>query len=168
MLCMHELAFTRSEPEAKMNAIHCKPKALEVQYRSARGWVLELFKKKGHSLKNSPAFKCLAHVPTLVSWWRGAGAAAEQAEGHCLLTTSPCFPQPHWAEFDMRRSAVFLLVGFRKSNITWQKKSNDFTLGVKRNNSGKDSSTYCQRKLHTIYYFDILECVRHIIRIWRS
>lgn len=69
MLCMHELAFTRSEPEAKMNAIHCKPKALEVQYRSAWGRVLELLKKKkkGHSLKNCPALKCLAYVPTLGS-----------------------------------------------------------------------------------------------------
>lgn len=36
-----------------MNAIHCKPKALEVQYRSACGSVLELLKKK----KKSTFFK---------------------------------------------------------------------------------------------------------------
>lgn len=30
MLCMHELAFTRSEPEAQMNPIRPKPDALEV------------------------------------------------------------------------------------------------------------------------------------------
>lgn len=52
MLCMHELAFTRSEPEVKMNAIHCQPKALEVQYRRAWRSVLERFKKKKvHFLK---------------------------------------------------------------------------------------------------------------------
>lgn len=37
MLCMHEFALTRSEPEVKMNAIHPKPDALEVQYHIAQG-----------------------------------------------------------------------------------------------------------------------------------
>lgn len=37
MLCMHELAITRSEPEAKMNTIQPKPDALEVQYHIAQG-----------------------------------------------------------------------------------------------------------------------------------
>lgn len=37
MLCMHELAFTRSETEAKMNTVQPKPDALEVQYRITWG-----------------------------------------------------------------------------------------------------------------------------------
>lgn len=37
MLCMHELAFTRSEPEAQTNTIQPKPDALEVQYHIAQG-----------------------------------------------------------------------------------------------------------------------------------
>lgn len=37
MLCMHELAFTRSEPETKMNTLQPKPDALEVQHNPALG-----------------------------------------------------------------------------------------------------------------------------------
>lgn len=37
MLCMHELPFTRPEPEAKMNTRQPKPDALEVQNHTARG-----------------------------------------------------------------------------------------------------------------------------------
>lgn len=44
MLCMHELALTRSEPGAKMNTIQPKPDALEVQYHTAQGQLEEPLK----------------------------------------------------------------------------------------------------------------------------
>lgn len=87
MLCMHELAFTRSEPEAKMNAIHCKPKALEVQYHSAWGSELELVKKKYILERIVHFLKCSAQMPTPSSGWSGSGAVAEQPR-------TPGFPTP--------------------------------------------------------------------------
>lgn len=116
MLCMHELAFTRSEPEAKMNAIHCKPKALEVQYRGAWGSVLKLFKKSTFFRELSIFLKCSAQMPTLGSGWHEAGPATEELRmpGYRLALQ----PRSPWVEFVTRRSAAILLVGFKKSNIT--------------------------------------------------
>lgn len=120
-----------------------------------------LKKMKSTFFKNRPIFKCLAQMLTLGSQWHGVEDCSRTGKRQLPAACFPLLTQPCSAPTEMvtRRSAMFLLVGFKKSNITWWNKSNDFTRGVKWNNSGKDLATYCQRKLHTIYYFDILECV---------
>lgn len=69
---MHELAFTRSEPEAKTNATQPKPDALEVQYHVA--WGHRQSRSEVPSLESHTFEKCLGESVICHLEWRLYGS----------------------------------------------------------------------------------------------